>query len=47
MHWHAAHIAGALRALKDLEQAPLGQALAAVSWALVLLPQVMPRRTRG
>jgi hypothetical protein len=37
MHWQAAHIAGPLRALKDHEQAPLGQALAAVSWALVLL----------
>ena len=41
MHWQAAHIAGPLRALKDREQAPLGQALAAVSWALVLLLQAM------
>jgi hypothetical protein len=41
MHWQAAHIAGPLRALKDHEQAPLGQALAAVSWALVLLLQAM------
>jgi hypothetical protein len=28
-----------LRALKDHDQAPLGQALAAVSWALVLMLQ--------
>jgi len=30
-----------LRALKDHEHMPLGQALAAVSWALVLLLQAM------
>ncbi|MDQ3676073.1 MAG: hypothetical protein M3401_04595 [Actinomycetota bacterium] len=41
MHWQAAHIAGPLRTLKDHEQMPLGQALAAVSWALVLLLQAM------
>ena len=41
MHWQAAHIAGPLRALKDHEHMPLGQALAAVSWALVLLLQAM------
>jgi hypothetical protein len=41
MHWQAAHIAGPLRALKDREQAPLGQALAAASWALVLILQAM------
>jgi hypothetical protein len=41
MRWQAAHIAGPLRALKDREQAPLGQALAAVSWALVLILQSM------
>ncbi len=41
MHWQAAHIAGPLRALKDHEHMPLGQALAAVSWALVLLLQTM------
>ena len=41
MHWQAAHIAGPLRALKDHQQAPLGQALAAASWALVLLLQAM------
>ena len=35
----AAHIAGPLRALNDCEQAPLGQALATVSWALVLILQ--------
>ena len=41
MHWQAVHIAGPLRALKDREEAPLGQALAAVSWALVLILQAM------
>ena len=41
MHWQAAHIAGPLRALEDRDHAPLGQALAAVSWALVLLLQAM------
>jgi hypothetical protein len=41
MHWQAAHIAGPLRALEDHEQMPLGQALAAVSWALVLLLEAM------
>ena len=41
MHWQAAHIAGPLRALKDDDQAPLGQALAAVSWALTLMLQAM------
>jgi hypothetical protein len=41
MHWQASHIAGPLRALKDHEIAPLGQAVAAVSWALVLLLQSM------
>ena len=41
MHWQAAHVAGPLRALKDHEQAPLGQAVAALSWALVLLLQAM------
>jgi hypothetical protein len=41
MHWQAAHIAGPLRALKAREQAPLGQALAAASWALVLILQAM------
>lgn len=41
MHWQAAHIAGPLRALEDQQQAPLGQALAAVSWALVLLLRAM------
>ncbi|MEO8968822.1 MAG: DUF6245 family protein [Solirubrobacteraceae bacterium] len=41
MHWQAAHIAGPLRALKDHQAAPLAQALAAVSWALVLLLQAM------
>jgi hypothetical protein len=41
MHCQAAHIAGPLRALKDHQQAPLGPALAAVSWALVLLLQAM------
>jgi hypothetical protein len=41
MHWQAVHIAGPLRALKDHHRAPLGQALAAVSWALVLMLQAM------
>ena len=41
MHWQAAQIAGPLRALEDHQHAPLGQALAAVSWALVLLLQAM------
>ena len=38
---HKQHIAGPLRALKDREEAPLGQALAAVSWALVLILQAI------
>jgi len=41
MHWQAVHIAGPLRALKDRGEAPLGQALTAVSWALVLTLQAM------
>ena len=41
MHWQAAHIAGPLRALEHHDHAPLGQALAAVSWALVSLLQAM------
>ena len=41
MHWQAAHIAGPLRALKDCDHAPLGQALAAASWAVVLILQAM------
>ena len=41
MHWQASHIAWPLRSLKDHEVAPLGQAVAAVSWALVLLLQSM------
>jgi hypothetical protein len=35
LHWQAAQLAWPLRALKDAEQAPLGRALAACSWALV------------
>lgn len=41
MHWQAAHIAGPLRALTDRDEMPLGQALAAVSWAQVLLLKAM------
>jgi hypothetical protein len=41
MHWQASHIAWPLRALKDHDIAPLGQAVAALSWALVLLFQSM------
>ncbi len=41
MHCQAAHIALPLRALKDDPLTPLGQALAAVSWTLVLLLQSM------
>lgn len=41
MHWQAAHIAWPLRAIKDHDAAPLGQALAAVSWALTLMLQAM------
>jgi hypothetical protein len=41
MHWQASHIAAPLRSLKDHDVAPLGQAVAAVSWALVLLLQSM------
>ena len=41
MHWQASHIAWPLRSLKDHEVAPLGQAVAEVSWALVLLLQSM------
>lgn len=41
MHWQAAHIALPLRALQDDPLTPLGQALAAVSWTLVLLLQSM------
>ncbi len=41
LHGQAAHIAGPLRALPDQPAAPLGQALAAVSWALVGLLQAM------
>lgn len=41
MHWQAAQIAGPLRALQDHDHAPLGQALASVSWALVLILQAM------
>lgn len=41
LHWQAVHIAGPLRALKDDERAPLGQAVAAVSWTLVTLLQAI------
>jgi len=41
MHWQAAHIAGPLRTIKDHEEVPLGQTLAACSWALVLVLQAM------
>jgi hypothetical protein len=41
LHWQAAQMAWPLRALKDAEQAPLGRALAACSWALVSMLQAM------
>ncbi|MGZ6693281.1 MAG: hypothetical protein ACXVHQ_38510, partial [Solirubrobacteraceae bacterium] len=41
LHWEAAQLAWPLRALKDAEEAPLGRALAACSWALVSMLQAM------
>ena len=41
LHWQAAQLAWPLRALKDAEEAPLGRALAAYSWALVSMLQAM------
>jgi hypothetical protein len=41
LHWQAAQLAWPLRALKDAEEAPLGRALAACSWALVSMLQAM------
>jgi hypothetical protein len=41
LHWQAAQLAWPLRPLKDGEEAPLGRALAACSWALVSMLQAM------
>jgi hypothetical protein len=41
LHWQAAQLAWPLRALKAAEQAPLGRALAACSWALVSMLQAI------
>jgi hypothetical protein len=41
LHWQAAQLAWPLRALKDADEAPLGRALAACSWALVSMLQAM------
>ncbi len=41
LHWQPARLAWPLRPLKAAEQAPLGRALAACSWALVSMLQAM------
>jgi hypothetical protein len=47
LHWQAAQLAWPLRALKDSEEAPLGRALAACSWALVSMLQAMSPAERS